>query len=616
MRGLREPTPGGTALKILPRILLLATAWVVTSATAADERSWVERSNANAAPLLEVLAKYGPESAAALGVEGHDEDIFDLKPGQDERYEADLGQVATDFEARLKAESDPRVRQDLQVLVAAARDRTRTSELNRRFMLPYFDLPQALFHGFQTLLDPRVARDRYPAALVRLRKYTGRDPGHAPIVELAHQRAEERFGTAGLTGPWTVEVEQQLANQPRYVAGIRDLFVKSGLEGWEKDLRLLEKQLAGHAAWVRSAVMPRARATNRLPPEIYADNLRNFGVNSGPQELIDRALLGFVQTRDEMQSLARLVAKERGYPSSDYREVLKALKRDTIARDALLPTYRARLASIEEIVRREGLVTLPQRDAVIRLATEAESAAIPAPHLSTPRLIGNTGEPAEFVLPLENPNAPPGAKMDDFTYDAISWTLTAHEARPGHELQFAKMIENGVSIPRVVFAFNSANVEGWALYAEALVKQYLPLEGQFGTLQMRLMRAARAFLDPMVNLGMIEPAAVQAFLMKEVGLSESMAKQEVDRYSFDSPGQATSYFYGYEKSLALRGKAEMALGERFDARSYHDFVLEQGLLPPELLEQAVMEQYVPACASGAQGCAGKSAHIPPRVASR
>jgi uncharacterized protein (DUF885 family) len=156
------------------------------------------------------------------------------------------------------------------------------------------------------------------------------------------------------------------------------------------------------------------------------------------------------------------------------------------------------------------------------------------------------------------------------------------------------MVENGVSIPRVIFAFNSANVEGWALYAESFVKRFLPVEGQLGTLQMRLMRAARAFLDPMVNLGMIEPAAVQSFLMNEVGLSEPMAKQEVDRYSFDMPGQATSYFYGYEKQLSLRGKVEMALGKRFDERAYHDFVIDQGLLPPELLEQAVMQQFVPA----------------------
>ena len=572
----------------------IAALLLATSTLATAEQDWVERSNANAEPLLQVMAKYAPETAAALGVEGFDAEVFDLKPQNDLRFEADAARVASDLESRLAAEPDARVRQDMQILIDTARDQKATSELNRRLMLPYFDLTQALFQGFNALLDPRVSKDRHPAALVRLRKYTGREPGYEPITKLAQARTAERFATAGLTGPWTVEVEQALQNQPRFVAGIRDLFKKSGLTGWEKDLKVLESQLDAHAKWLRTELLPRARTTNRLPAEIYADNLKNFGVKADPRALIDQATLSFVQTREEMQTLANLVAKERGFPSSDYRDVLAALRKEVIAEDALLPTYKARLASLEEIVRREDIVSLPERPAVIRLGTPAESAAQPAPHLRPPRLIGNTGESAEFVLPLENPNAPPGTKMDDFTHDSMAWTLTAHEARPGHELQFASMIESGVSIPRAVFAFNSANVEGWALYAEALVKQHLPLNAQMGTLQMRMLREARAFLDPMVNLGLMEPAQAQAFLMKEVGLSEPMAKQEVDRYSFRAPGQATSYFYGYQRHLALRGKVEMMLGERFDARSYHDFILSQGLLPPALLEQAVLEQYVPA----------------------
>jgi len=572
----------------------IAALLFATSTLATAEQDWVERSNANAEPLLQVMAKYAPETAAALGVEGFDAEVFDLKPQNDLRFEADAVRVASDLESRLAAEPDARVRQDMQILIDTARDQKATSELNRRLMLPYFDLTQALFQGFNALLDPRVSKDRHPAALVRLRKYTGREPGYEPITKLAQARTAERFETAGLTGPWTVEVEQALQNQPRFVAGIRDLFKKSGLTGWEKDLKVLESQLDAHAKWLRTELLPRARTTNRLPAEIYADNLKNFGVKADPRALIDQATLSFVQTREEMQTLANLVAKERGFPSSDYRDVLAALRKEVIAEDALLPTYKARLASLEEIVRREEIVSLPERPAVIRLGTPAESAAQPAPHLRPPRLIGNTGESAEFVLPLENPNAPPGTKMDDFTHDSMAWTLTAHEARPGHELQFASMIESGVSIPRAVFAFNSANVEGWALYAEALVKQHLPLNAQMGTLQMRMLREARAFLDPMVNLGLMEPAQAQAFLMKEVGLSEPMAKQEVDRYSFRAPGQATSYFYGYQRHLALRGKVEMMLGERFDARSYHDFILSQGLLPPALLEQAVLEQYVPA----------------------
>jgi hypothetical protein len=566
-------------------------AWAVGAQAA--EPAWIQESNANAQPLLEVLAKYAPEVAANLGVDGHDADVQDLKPGVDERFEADSARVGEALAAKLATATDPRVRQDLQILIAAEHDQRNTSALTRRLMLPYFDLTGTLFGGFRSLLDPRVDKARYPAALVRLRKYVGREPGFEPIAKLAEDHSAARFGDAGLVGPWTNEVEQNLGNSQRYLTGIRDLFVKSGLKGWEKDFKALERQSAEYDAWVRKEILPRARKSNLLPPEIYADNLRNVGVKADPQQLINRALVGFVQTRDEMQALARILARERGYASTDYRDVLRELKKVGITNDQLMPVYHARLAAIEEIVRREHLISLPERQAVIRVATEAESAAQPAPHLSPPRLIGNTGEPAEFILPLENPNAAPGAQMDDFKFDAITWTLTAHEARPGHELQFAKMTEVGVSIPRAVFAFNSANVEGWALYAESFLKPYLPLDAQMGVLQMRLMRAARAFLDPMVNLGQITPEAAKQFLMDEVLLSEPMAKQEADRYSFLAPGQATSYFYGYEKQLGIRARAEMALRDRFDVQSYHDFVISQGLVPPELLEQAVLEQYVP-----------------------
>src|SRR5574340_85068 len=392
------------------------------------EQAWVARSNAHAQSLLAVMARYEPERVAWLGVDGHDTDILDLKPGFDERFEADLERAARELEARETTTSDPRIRDDLQILVQAARDRVVTMRLRRKLMLPWFDLDETLFQGFRSLLDPRVDPKRYPAALVRLRRYIGRESGFEPVARLAQERSRERFATPGLTGPASVEVEQALANRQRYVEGIRQAFEKSGLAGWQSDFGTLQEQLAAHADWV------------------------------------------FEQTRDEMQAIARLVAAERKLPSGDYREVLRVLKRQAIPSEQLLALYRMRLAAIEAIVRREKIVTLPQRAAAIRLASEAESASMPAPFLDPPRLIGNTGEPATFVLPLANPNAPSGATMDDFTYDAITWALTAHEARPGHQLQFARMLEAGVSIARAVFAFNSANVEGWALYAEALMK--------------------------------------------------------------------------------------------------------------------------------------------------
>jgi uncharacterized protein (DUF885 family) len=566
---------------------------LIAFAANAAETDWIAESNRHAQILLEITARYSPESAAGLGVEGYDEQVFDLKPAFVERQEDDLELAAKKLEGMRASATDSRVRQDLDILIDAAREQRMISQHTRAHMLPFFDLPQAIFSGYQNLIDERVPKERWKAAAVRLRRYVGREKGYEPITQLARARYEEAATNAKLLGPWIVEAQQYLDNQTRYMDGIEELFKQSGLKGWQKDMATLRQQVEEHGAWIRKTVLPRARPTSQLPAQIYADNLKQFGVDMDPRELIDRASASFTGTRTEMQSLARAVAAARGWKSSDYRDVVRQLKKESIPEDKLLSLYKERLTQLEQIVRRENIVTLPERDAVIRLATEAESAASPAPHLDPPRLVGNTGEPAEFVLPTKNPNAKPDVPMDDFSYDAIAWTLTAHEARPGHELQFAKMLERGVSTARIVFAFNSANVEGWALYAEAQMKEHLPIEGQVGTLQMRMMREARAFLDPMLNLGLIKPEEALRFLMEEVLLSEPMAKQEVDRYTFRSPGQATAYFYGYSKLNALRTRTEIALPNRFDKHAYHDFIVGQGLLPFDLIEKAVMDEFVP-----------------------
>ena len=559
-------------------------------AAQAAEPEWIAESNRHTQVLLEVNARYQPENAADLGLEQYDRQIFDLKPKYDERLEADLATAITQLESARAGVTDDRAKQDLDVLIKAAQRQATTSALNRRLMLPYFDVGKQIFSSFQDMLDARVDRKRQPAALVRLKRYAGTERGYEPLTRLARARIEERMNDSSLTWPWVVEVQQNLDNAPRYVDGMRELLQKSGLKGWQKDFDVLTRELKAHDDWVRSTVLPRARKTNRLPPEIYADNLKAYGVEADPRDLMQRAMFAYLQTRDELDALARIYAAQKGLKSSSYRDVIRELKRSRVAGNQVLPVYKSHLAQLEETLRKQNIVTLPKRDAVIRLSTEAEAAASPAPHIDPPRLIGNTGEPAEFVLPLKNAQG----EMDDFDSGYIAWTITAHECRPGHELQFAGMLERGVSTARIVYAFNSANIEGWALYAEAVMKQYLPIDGQIGALQMRMLRAARAYLDPMLNLGLIEPDAAKHVLTEGVMLSEAFAKTEIDRYTFDSPGQATSYFYGYSRLEALRTQVEIALGNKFREQPYHDFIISEGLLPLDLLEQAVMTRFVPA----------------------
>ena len=200
------------------------------------------------------------------------------------------------------------------------------------------------------------------------------------------------------------------------------------------------------------------------------------------------------------------------------------------------------------------------------------------------------------MLPLNIPSSSGGEadKYDDFTFDAAAWPLTSHEARPGHELQFDSMLEHGVSLARALYAFNSTNVEGWGLYSEWVMQPYEPVDGQLITLQLRLLRDARAFLDPELQSGKVTQADAYKVLENDVVISHAFATEEVERFTFRSPGQANSYFYGYTKLLQLRKDTEAALGPKFNQKKFHDFLLAQGLLPPDLMRKAVMEEFVPA----------------------
>jgi hypothetical protein len=510
-------------------------------------------------------------------------------------------QVATQeglkiLRGRLATEKDPAVHQDLEILIQAAEDQIESTEIQDKYLIPYFDLHQAIFRGIRSLLDDQVAEERRPAALVRLRKYAGLAPGTTPLTEQAEAFIRARFDVPGLLGPFEGEIQKNLGNAPRFVAGIEQLFQGYGIEGYEEAYAALKGQLAEYETFLREELLPHARKDFRLPAAVYADNLKNVGVDLPVEELVSRAKVSFREIQNEMQAVAAQLAAERGYASADYRDVIRELKKDQLVGEAILPHYQKRIEDLEEIIEREKVVTLPERDIRIRLASEAESASVPAPHMQPPRMIGNTGEIGEFVLPLRIP-AEDGSEdvgFDDFTFGAASWTLSVHEGRPGHELQFASIVEKGISQARALFAFNSVNAEGWALYCEAEMKPYMPLDGQLVSLQHRLLRAARAFLDPGLQLGEIDREQAFRVLEHEVVLSHAMALQEVERYTFWAPGQATAYFVGYQRLMELRADAERLLGDAFDRKAFHDFILGQGLLPPRLVRKAVMEEFVPA----------------------
>ena len=584
------------ATAFLSSCISLAALGAQPPGAAPAEKAWVERSNTYTNRLLAVQFEHNPERGSKQGVAAFDDRISDpgLADEMAERHELETLLAAIQTEGA--KESDPRVQEDLVILHKAFDLQFRQQDYGLQHEVPFYNASELIFSGLRGLLDDQVAAERRPAALVRLRKYAGVEPGYQPYAVRLRERVLIQIAKPDMVYPSRGEIETELGRNAAYVEGIPELFRKYQLSDWEPAYEQLKSQLAAYDAWVRKEILPKARSDFRLPPEKYALAFEEYGIDLPPAQIATMAHAAFSQYQAEMAPLAARIAKAHGYPSSDYRAVIAELKKKQITGEAILPLYDGRLHQIEGIIRAHQLVTLPDRPAIIRLATPAETAQQPAPHMSPPPFLHNTGQRGEFVLPLNAPATAGAAadRYDDFTFEAVSWTLTAHEARPGHELQFDSMVEQGVSLARALFAFNSTNAEGWGLYSEYIMQPYEPTEGQLMTLDLRLLRAARAFLDPELQSGAVTPERAYEVLEKDVVISHAFAQEEVERFTYRAPGQANSYFYGYTRLLSLRKEVQQQLGPKFNQKKFHDFILKQGLLPPDLMRKAVLEDFVPA----------------------
>lgn len=556
----------------------------------AQKPEWIVRSDKVTRQLLNIGFERFPEDGSAQGLSQYDEQISVPTYANDQAYFGRLREFKAGVEQSLLGESDRRVAQDLRILADSAQQTLDNEAFYEKTWVPFNNPTGTIYSSLTNLLDDQNPPERWQAAAARLRKYAGLEEGYRPIAEVFRERMEMQMAKPEMTYPSRAEVQSALDRNGQLLDGIESLLKKQGVKDWQPAFARIKQQMSGYDAWLRESVLPRTREDFRLPAESYQRVFAGMGISDiSPADLAARGHQAFESIQAQMQTVAGQLAQEKGLPESDYRAVLKILKQDQIAPDQILPLYKARLKEIEGIVRDRELVTLPPGECVIRQATPAEAAAFPSPQMIAPPLVNNSGERGQFVLPLLSAD---GQKFDDFTYNAISWPVTAHEARPGHELQFDGMVDKGVSLARAIYAGNSANIEGWGLYSEWMIQPYMPLEGQLSALNSRQLRAARSFLDPELHAGKITVEQAREVLSREVGLSPSMVNSEIERYTFRAPSQACSYFYGFDQLLSLRQDVEAKLGDKFVARDFHDFVLDQGLLPPPLLRQAVMEKFV------------------------
>lgn len=249
-------------------------------------------------------------------------------------------------------------------------------------------------------------------------------------------------------------------------------------------------------------------------------------------------------------------------------------------RPGLIARYQAILD--DSVRRAQALFDLqPKAPCVVtRVPPFTEKTA--AAHYTVPARDGS--RPGTFWAPLPGPRF----RMMNMR------TLTYHEAIPGHHYQLA-LIQEMDDLPRFrrdrIFGANSANPEGWALYAEQLAAEDGwydgDIPGRLGQLDAELFRARRLVVD--TGLHALRWTRQQA-------IDYGLPAHEVDRYVV-LPGQACSYKIGQLKILELRARAQAALGGRFSIREFHNVVLRAGVVPLPVLE-SIVDDWIAATTAG------------------
>jgi uncharacterized protein (DUF885 family) len=229
---------------------------------------------------------------------------------------------------------------------------------------------------------------------------------------------------------------------------------------------------------------------------------------------------------------------------------------------------------------------------------------------------------AEPVRRVEAMIAPPGSAAapyytrpaQDFSRPGRTWLPTLgrerfplwnlvsiwyHEGVPGHHLQLAQWahVSTELSTYQTSLGAVSANVEGWALYAERLMDElgYFSDPGErMGYLDEQDLRAVRVVIDIGMHLelpvpddaeGVLAehkgqpwtPELARSFLVENSGMESAFLDSELVRY-LGIPGQAISYKLGERAWLAGRAAAQQAHGSAFDLKAWHMAALSQGSL--------------------------------------
>jgi len=537
------------------------------------------------------LLRENPTYATALGVRDYDDRIADLSPEARERQVAQARTFLTRLEAIPADQLSQADRVSHAILRRNLSEQIESWRFGQRDML--FTTYDGWHQGFAGLARnlPFRTRADYESYLRRIEQYPRLNDQALAITANAvrghyvlpcsvlggHERTIE--------GVITEDPAQSRFYEP--FAGARPASITEA--DWTamqaRARRIITETInpayRRHLDFYRTRYLPncaRSDSVSSMPggAEYYAFQVRSHTTTTlTPQQIHDIGLREVARINAEMDA----VAHEAGFPTRQaYIQDLRTNPRYYATTPEQLMSATARvLKTIDGQL--PGLFgTLPRLSYGIR-EIPAEIAE------GTTTAYYNQGSPESGIAGTYYVNV---SKLDQRPLWEIP-ALSLHEAVPGHHLQIALQQELDIAPFRRNFSFYTAFTEGWGLYAESLggrIGVYDTPERRMGELSYQAWRANRLVVDTGIHAFGWDKARAIAYMRANTAMSDANIEAEVNRY-ISWPGQALGYMIGRLKILELRGRAEQALGDRFDIRRFHDAVLRNGSVPLDVLESEI-----------------------------
>jgi uncharacterized protein (DUF885 family) len=433
-----------------------------------------------------------------------------------------------------------------------------------------------------------VARmERIPALLAQARQNL--DPARVPRTH-AETVARQNAGVLTLLDTFITPNADQLQGAER--------------ERLDAAIATLRTAVAEHQQWLDETLVPNASGEFRIGAERYDQQLK-FALNASlsRQDIRQRAEAELSRIRDEMYAVARTVLADRpGAPhtpeapdENQKQAAIEAAMELAYAerpdRNGVVDFARHTLEVATDFVRTRDLVTVPDDPVKIILMPEFQRGFSVA-YCDSPGPLDKGLDTYYAISPI--PEDWTDAQVDSFLREYNNYmihVLTIHEAMPGHYLEGAHSV-NHPSTLRAVFR-SGPFAEGWAVYTERTLADagYLDNDPLFRLMQLKFYAraVANAILDQGIHVDNWTREQAMDLMVRQTFQQQSEADGKWIRAQLSSTQLAT-YFVGAQEHFDARRAAEAKLGDRFDAKAYHDGILAQGAPPVRFARQLLLDE--------------------------